>query len=207
MPRPKEKLLSPQRILDSALKVVDELGADKFSIHAVARELGVRPPSIYYYFADRDVLLASVCLRVLQDVHVPKRRHNSWGTRMMQDALAYYRALSEHPNLAAALLNERAARAGAADRFEDALVQLKEAGIPPADGLALIDCIEGIALSWVTFRRVPTVEVDAASYPTLSSAIKRQKYNEASFKRCVAAIIDSWGRKYSGPKAQPKASG
>ena len=67
MPRPKTPLLSQQRILDAALAVVDEVGADKFSIHEVARQLGVRPPSIYYYFADRDVLLASVCLQVLQD--------------------------------------------------------------------------------------------------------------------------------------------
>ncbi|WP_207547882.1 hypothetical protein [Mycolicibacterium mucogenicum] len=46
MPRPREQLLSPQRILDSALLVIDEIDADKFTIHGVAQDLGVKTPSI-----------------------------------------------------------------------------------------------------------------------------------------------------------------
>lgn len=199
MPRPKTPLLSQQRILDAALAVVDEVGADKFSIHEVARQLGVRPPSIYYYFADRDVLLASVCLQVLQDVRVPKRRSSEWGARLMQDALAYYRALREHPKLATALLLERRTRAGAAQRFEDALLQLKEAGIAPADGLALIDGIEGIALSWIAFQHAASVTIDSQMYPTLRAATRREKFDEASYKRIITALIDGTRLRYTEP--------
>jgi AcrR family transcriptional regulator len=206
--RPKSPLLSSQQILDNALAVIDEDGAHKFSIHQVARRLGVQPASIYYYFADRDELLASVCLRVLQDVHVPKRRPAEWGARLLQDAVAYFRALSEHPNLAATLLNERRTRAGAEDRMEDALAQLKDAGIAPADGIALIDCIEGIALSWIAFQRVSSVDIDAESYPTLGAASKKQKYDESSYKRSIAALIDGWQSTYAAGtvKRAPRAS-
>lgn len=205
MPRPKTPLLSPERILDGALAVVDEVGADKFSIRQVARRLGVQPASIYYYFDDRDVLLASVCLCVLQDVHVSKRRPNEWGARLMQDAVSYYRALSEHPKLAAALLNERKTREAAAERFEDALLQLEDAGIAPAEGLALIDSIEGAALSWIAFQQAPAVKIDASKHPTLASAAKRQKYDEPSFKRTIAALIDGWRQSFSAIVQKPSA--
>ncbi len=208
MPRPKTPLLSTQRILDSALAIIDEVGTDKFSIHKVARDLNVQPASIYYYFADRDVLLATVCLHVLQDVHVPKRRPTEWGARLMQDAVAYFRALSAHPNLAAALLSERKTRAGAADRIEDAMKQLVDDGIPVAEAIALIDCIEGMALGWIAFQRAPSVEIDAGDYPLLASASKRQKYDIASFKRCVAALIDGWRVTHvaNGPQRDQRAS-
>lgn len=190
MPRPKKPLLSTQKILDSALKVIDEVGIEKFSVHGVARDLGVKPPSIYYYFADREVLIASVCLRVLQDVRVPRRRSSEWGARLIQDALSYYRALRQHPNLATALLVERKTRAGAASRFEDALAQLDAAGIAPTEGLALIDGVEGIALSWITFQYAPSVAIDKTSFPTLAKAVQREKFDEASFKRIITALVN-----------------
>jgi AcrR family transcriptional regulator len=206
MPRPKTPLLSSQRILDSALAVIDEVGTDKFSIHRVARELGVKPPSIYYYFADRDVLIASVCLRVLQDVHVPKKRASEWGQRLVRDAIAYYRALCRHPNLASALLLERKTRAGAAERFEDALLQMKDAGIAPADGLAIIDGIEGIALSWIAFQHAPAVAIDPHRYPALTAASGRQKFDEASYKRTISALIAGARLMYAGPNAKGRSA-
>ncbi|EHB59168.1 regulatory protein TetR [Mycolicibacterium rhodesiae JS60] len=179
-----------QKILDTALEVIDEVGIDKFSVHRVARELGVQGPSIYYYFADREVLIASVCLRLLQEVHVPRRRPGDWGARLIQDALLYYRALREHPNLATALLVERKTRAGAAARFEDALAQLSAVGISPTEGLALIDVLEGIALSWITFQHAASVAIDRTSFPTLAMAVQREKFDEASLKRIITALID-----------------
>ncbi|WP_207547880.1 hypothetical protein [Mycolicibacterium mucogenicum] len=119
----------------------------------------------------------------------------------------HLRGLSDHPNLAAALLDERATRVGAADRFEDALIQFKLIGNPPADGLALIDGVEGIALSWISFRRVPATEVDADSLPALTSAITRQKYDEASFKRSIGALIEGWRLRRPMAQTQPKGLG
>ncbi|OBJ42488.1 hypothetical protein A5630_20815 [Mycolicibacterium mucogenicum] len=190
MPRPKTQLLSVQKILDKALDVIDEVGIEKFSVHRLARELGVQGPSIYYYFADREVIVASVCLRLLQDVHLPRRRPSEWGARLIQDSLAYYRALQAHPNLATALLVERKTRAGAAARFEDALTQLSEAGISPTEGLALIDGIEGIVLSWITFQHAPSVAIDRTAYPTLATAVQREKFDETSLKRIIKALVD-----------------
>ena len=92
--------------------------------------------------------------------------------------------------------------------MEDALAQLKDAGIAPADGIALIDCIEGIALSWIAFQRVSSVDIDAESYPTLGAASKKQKYDESSYKRSIAALIDGWQSTYAAGtvKRAPRAS-
>src|SRR5581483_8422653 len=98
MPRPKVPLLSRAKIVDAALDLIDEEGADQLNIRKLARRLEVQGPSIYHYFADRDEVLAAVGLTVLQDVRIPKRRSQRWTDWLMQDALAYYRAVEAHPN-------------------------------------------------------------------------------------------------------------
>jgi TetR/AcrR family tetracycline transcriptional repressor len=194
VPRPKTPLLDRQKIIDAALALIDESGVDKFSIHAVARTLHVKSPSIYYYFADRDELLTTVALAVLAKVRIPRKRSTDWSSLLIDNAVAYYRALRSHPNVAPLLL-ERRTRQRAAAGFETALEAMEAEGIAPADGLGFIDCIEGIALTWVAFAATASSdtqfgELDPAEYPILNAARLRQKYDEASYRRMVTALSE-----------------
>jgi TetR/AcrR family transcriptional regulator, tetracycline repressor protein len=198
MPRPKTPLLDRQKIVNTALALIDESGVDKFSIHGLARALHVKSPSIYYYFDDRDELLTAVALAVLAKVRIPRRRSADWSARLIDNAVAYYRALRTHPNVAPLLL-ERRTRESAAEGFEAALEAMQSEGITPADGLAFIDCIEGIALTWVAFEA--TADDDAGfgniakeKYPVLNAARQRQKYDESSYRRMVTALSEGLRR-------------
>jgi TetR/AcrR family tetracycline transcriptional repressor len=193
MPRPKIPLLSRSKIVEAALELIDEEGVDQLNIRKLARRLEVQGPSIYHYFADRDEVLAAVGLTVLQDIRIPKRRSQRWTDWMIQDAMAYYRAVEAHPNIAPILLDRRT-RPGAAQRFNAALEQMEDAGISPADGLSLIDAIEGLALSWLAFSRAPDqVEefgnLDKLTYPLLEVARRKHQLDENSYRRVVQALV------------------
>lgn len=193
MPRPKVPLLSRSKIVEAAIELIDSEGADQLNIRKLARRLEVQGPSIYHYFADRDEVLAAVGLTVLQEIRIPRRRSQRWTEWLVQDALAYYRAVEAHPNIAPILLDRRT-RPGAAERFNAALEQMQDAGITPADGLALIDAVEGLALSWLAFSRAPEqVEefgnLDKLSYPLLDVARRKHTLDESSYRRVVTALV------------------
>jgi TetR/AcrR family transcriptional regulator, tetracycline repressor protein len=211
MPRPKTPLLDRQKIVDTALALIDESGVEKFSIHALARVLNVKSPSIYYYFTDRDELLTAVALAVLAKVRVPRRRSGDWSALLIESAVAYYRALRAHPNVAPLLL-ERRTRQSAAEGFETALEAMQAEGITPADGLGFIDCIEGIALTWVAFGATATCdttfgELDTTKYPILNTARQRQKYDETTYRRMVTALGDGLRRSQNPSRAADGVAG
>ena len=192
VPRPKVPLLSRSKIVETAIELIDEEGADQLTIRKIARRLDVQGPSIYYYFADRDEVLEAVGLTILQDIRVPRRRSEEWSDWLIQDAVAYFRAIEAHPNIAPVLLDRRT-RPGAAEKFNAALERMDEAGIAPADGLALIDAVEGLALSWLGFRHAshPIEEfgnLDKLAYPLLDMAQRKHRLDENSYRRVIKAL-------------------
>jgi AcrR family transcriptional regulator len=54
-------------ILDATRAVILEQGLDKFSLSAVADELGLTKPALYYYFSSKETLIFEVVLRELLD--------------------------------------------------------------------------------------------------------------------------------------------
>ena len=54
------KLLSPADILKTAVDMVERDGADGLSLRAIASVLGVKAPSLYRYFPDKDALEIAV---------------------------------------------------------------------------------------------------------------------------------------------------
>ena len=62
------KLLSADEILKTALHLVEHGGAEGLSLRGVAAELGVKAPSLYRYFSDKEVLevaLAEEIMRIM----------------------------------------------------------------------------------------------------------------------------------------------
>jgi hypothetical protein len=146
-------------------------------------------------------VLAAVGLTVLQEIRIPRRRSQRWTEWLVQDGLAYYRAVEAHPNIAPILLDRRT-RPGAAERFNAALEQMQDAGIPPADGLALIDAVEGLALSWLAFSRAPDhIEefgnLDKLSYPLLDVARRKHNLDENSYRRVLVALVAGFEQNYA----------
>lgn len=63
-----KKLISPQDILQAAVQMVEREGPDGLSLRAVAEELGVRAPSLYRYFPQKEALEVAVAEEALKAI-------------------------------------------------------------------------------------------------------------------------------------------
>ncbi|HYF73636.1 MAG TPA: helix-turn-helix domain-containing protein, partial [Nocardioides sp.] len=67
---PRRAGLSPDRIAQAALEVVDTEGLDALTVRAVAARLEVAPSALYKHLAGMDALLDLVLDRIVSDVDV-----------------------------------------------------------------------------------------------------------------------------------------
>lgn len=73
---------------DTALRLLNEVGLDGLSLRAIARELDVKAPALYWHFKDKQALLdemATVMYRRMLDEDLPGPSPQSW-----QDQLVAY---------------------------------------------------------------------------------------------------------------------
>jgi TetR/AcrR family tetracycline transcriptional repressor len=174
--------------------MVDEVGVDNFSVNQLGKRLGVSGPSIYYYFPDKEQLLTAVGLLALRDVRGPVRRSSDgWADWFLSDAVSFYQGLRRHPNVVGVLL-ARKTHPATLDLFEVALRGMEQSGIQPAYGLALVDAVEGIALSWVAFSQVRVPKrgfraVDSTQHPTVAAGLSASMGDVKRFRETVRALI------------------
>lgn len=81
-----------QALIDTAIEMLGERGAEAFSMAEASRRLGVAASAPYRHFADRDALLAAVALRAADLLAEQLDRHATSGTpaqRLAAAARAY----------------------------------------------------------------------------------------------------------------------
>jgi AcrR family transcriptional regulator len=104
------KLLSPEEILKMAVHLVEHGGADGLSLRAVAAELGVKAPSLYRYFPDKEALEVAVAEEILSVMLVEFRTASATSDteiRFRRMADAYLRFARERFPLYAFVMQNR----------------------------------------------------------------------------------------------------
>lgn len=108
MPYPTK--LTPDKIVATALELLEAGGLDALSMRPLAHALGVRPSSLYRYYPDREALLAALEARASRDLHTAIRdaaRDRTAAAALEGAAHAYLAYAREHPHLYALLLRPR----------------------------------------------------------------------------------------------------
>ncbi|MEV6596076.1 TetR/AcrR family transcriptional regulator [Actinoplanes sp. NPDC051346] len=141
--------LSRERVLRAAVAVADEGGLGSLTIRSLARELGVKPMSVYHYVANKDEILDGVVDLIFGEMEVPSPG-GDWRAEIHRRATSARRVLSSHP-WAIGLLDSRTAPGPATLRHHDATIGvLRGAGFSvklSAHAYALLDSyIYGFAL-------------------------------------------------------------
>ncbi|GAB2812700.1 TetR/AcrR family transcriptional regulator C-terminal domain-containing protein [Actinocorallia aurea] len=130
MPRPRS--LTPDRISEAALAVIDAEGLAALSMKAVAARLGMGAMSLYRYVADRAELEELVVERVMADVdtEVPE---GPWRERIAVLAERVRAAVARHPNALPLTAAHRDGSPSLARWSEAVLAVLTGAGFTGAD--------------------------------------------------------------------------
>src|SRR3989442_5799216 len=130
MARPSKPLISKDASARAALEIIDAEGLEALSLERLAKELGVRAPSLYHHFADKAEILARVARLVALEVPVPPEPStDNWQEWMVEMCVGFRRAIMAHPN-AAPLLLRYYPRQFMLSSYERATRELDPVGVP-----------------------------------------------------------------------------
>ena len=99
MARPRQTLLTRERIVEAASALIDAEGLDALSTRRLATELGVQGPSLYNYFATKAEILDAVADAVIEQVDVSAFGRCEWPEALRRWAKSYHAVLVAHPNI------------------------------------------------------------------------------------------------------------
>jgi AcrR family transcriptional regulator len=130
-PRGSNPALSRDRVLDVAVRLVEEVGVDGLSMRKLAAELGVDSMSLYNHVANKDALLDGIAERLVLSIDIPERT-GDMRTDLVALANAFRAAAVRRPHAVNLLLTrELGSFAGGLAPAEAALAILTDAGLKP----------------------------------------------------------------------------
>jgi AcrR family transcriptional regulator len=132
MARPRQSLLTRQRIVEVAAKLVDAEGLEAVSVRRLASELGVRGPSLYNHFATKAEILDAVADEVVAQVDVSAFGTHDWRDALRIWARSYHAVLTAHPNIVLMLASGPGRRPAALAMADTVYGALTDAGWSPA---------------------------------------------------------------------------
>lgn len=140
----------PDRILATALAILDADGCEGLTLRRLAAALGLTPMALYHHHADRAALIRALADRAYAGVDAPAE--GTARQRLAGLVAAYHAAVRAHPALTLEIFREPAAFPAEAQRITDRLENLlREAGLRDPAVLAwrdiLIDFTHGAALA------------------------------------------------------------
>jgi TetR/AcrR family tetracycline transcriptional repressor len=127
------RTLSEQAILDAALALLAELGAERVTIRGIATRVGIAPNAVYTYFPDKAAVLHGLAEQLLGRVHDDRFTDpvRPWRDRVHAVAHALRSELLTHPGSAHLLLGSTLDGPNARAVSATMLAILADAGLEP----------------------------------------------------------------------------
>ncbi|WTW96041.1 TetR/AcrR family transcriptional regulator C-terminal domain-containing protein [Streptomycetaceae bacterium NBC_01309] len=221
MGRPRQPLLSRDRIVDAALALVDAEGLDVLSTRRLASELGVSGPALYNHFATKDELLDAVVDTVLGEVDIAVFANvlasaarnaspdgdgaTSWDDALRVWARSYRAVLGAHPNLVPALAPGPARRPNALRMADAVFGALVVSGWPRAQatrvGVLMRYFVTGSALGSFAGGFPDDAALYVGDYPHLDQAHllaeAQREINENAFEAGLEALLHGLAYRYA----------
>jgi AcrR family transcriptional regulator len=143
-PRPRAGL-SRERVLATALALVDDEGVDALSMRRLGRELGVEAMSLYSYVENKQDLVEGVVEQVFREMPLVQPGPDDWPERLRKHASTFRDVLLRHPNAVPLVAGRPLVTYGTMAFVESALVELQAYGLD----LATADLVLGTIAAFV----------------------------------------------------------
>jgi AcrR family transcriptional regulator len=150
-PRRREPL-TRQRVVQSALHIMDTEGLEAVTMRRIGRELGVEAMSLYNHVRDKEDILDSICEEVVGEFEAPTA--DGWAEAARAAAFEYRRLLLAHPNVLT-LMTERKrpfTSLNALRVYEYALEVFRSAGLTEVDAIQAFHSFGSYILGAVTME-------------------------------------------------------
>jgi AcrR family transcriptional regulator len=149
-PAPSRERLTRERVVETAMSIMDHEGLDAVSMRRVAREVGVEAMSLYHHVHDKEDLLDAICARVMQDFRFPDE-DRPWVEVARDGAREWRRVLRAHPAVMA-LWAERQRPMTDVDALmpmEFALRVIERSGMDAREGVQVFNVLGGYIMGVV----------------------------------------------------------
>ncbi|PQM45395.1 TetR/AcrR family transcriptional regulator C-terminal domain-containing protein [Mycobacterium talmoniae] len=194
-------LLTPSQVAHAAFDLVDAEGPGALTIARLAKELGVRPMTIYGYAASKDEIVTMVADLLLADLP-PVDLRQRWQTVLEKVFLSIYRRFLDHRNVTLAVADAPVFGRAQAEVIERVLMRLHRAGFSPEAAFHLQRTLATYTLGFAIFAivesragadrpRAAWSHLDVSEFPHLSavSTLFGTEVTEAQYLRGLCRII------------------
>jgi AcrR family transcriptional regulator len=207
MARPRQTLLTRERIVEVAGALVDAEGLEAVSVRRLATELGVAGPSLYNHFATKADILDAVADAVVARVDVSFFATHDWREALRLWAHSYHAVLSAHPNIVPVLAHGPGRRPAALAMADTVYGGLIAAGWPPARathiGALMRYLVTGAALGSFALGFDEDPELYAERYPHLRDAHllaeHRRSVDDGAFALGLQTVLAGLESMRAGP--------
>jgi TetR/AcrR family transcriptional regulator, tetracycline repressor protein len=146
--------LTKARIVAAAIALLNDEGLDGVSLRKLAGRLGVRAPSLYWHFPDKDALLAAVLEKIFNSCldSVPASRN--WQTWMRSFGRALWRkqGIRDFGRLITTTDIDATQLHRTRERIRSKLAGLD---MPEAEAMRLQSSIQALVSGWSAFAHAP----------------------------------------------------
>lgn len=156
-------LLSLGDVLDAALRISEGRRLEDLTIQAVATELKVTAPAIYYYVNSRSELVERVAEHAVATIVVEQPAGQSWHDRLRAVLRSIHATLNRHPGVSEYWLRIHADDSAGWAHARVVVDLLREGGFPPDQAVAAFHILHNYVAGSLATTAVIEVDVDPAS--------------------------------------------
>jgi AcrR family transcriptional regulator len=206
--RPRTTVLTRDLIAHAALRLLDESGADGFTMARLAQALRVRPSALYNHVDGKEDVIASVRELISDRIDVSAFETEPWDAAMLAWAHSYLVAFATHPPTIALLATLPLSGALRTMRMYDTVVTaMVRAGWPEHEVLPTMIAVESFILGSALDAIAPADMFDpagaeedvpafASAYRARAGALGTTPPATAAFETGLSALLDGLRARY-----------
>ncbi len=191
------KGLSRELLIETGLRLLDEVGLDGLTVRKLAAELGVQSPALYWHVKTKQELLDGMAGAVIKAAGMgPPRDGESWPEWLRRRARGYRKSLLAHRDGARLIASARRAP-DALDGFEAELAAMVRLGFTPELALRTIMVVADYTNGFVLQEQTPigppsdAERTAVAELPTLAAAVTSGGYRapDEAFEHGLEVLV------------------
>ncbi|MGW7522143.1 TetR/AcrR family transcriptional regulator [Streptomyces sp. NPDC054783] len=141
-------MLSEELIVETALRLIEEHGADALSVRRLGRALGADPSSLYRYFRHTDDLMLAIADELIGRTLRTWRPTGDWAADLRDLGLRMHAGALAHPRAAMLSSHRVTGRAHEVQAVESILGVLRSAGFPDQEAVRIYHAFVDQALAF-----------------------------------------------------------
>jgi AcrR family transcriptional regulator len=199
--------VTPERVVDAALRLIDDEGLEALTMRRLAQELGVEPVTVYRQLPNKEAILAAVGERLWAEMPPPPQDFLQWDWRRQVRAmwLDLHTMMQAHPNAIPILARGSAYSSTASAGTMQMADVFRRGGLSPDDAAELLHiigaCVVGFGFATLWGRQAARGEgpdepagEPVAPPPELLPYLERMaRWDPRQFERALDIVLAAYG--------------